>query len=340
MNARSIETHAHFLPEEYFALLLEEAERDPEFGRAHARVIWIARENIRPLRNLDALRQQMEDADVAVSAVSIPPPAAAFGDRARQREVAEQGNDGLLSALEPHEGHLNALVILPNDPDDAIAELERVGRHPLCRGVAMQTVTTGVLIDDVRLEPLYRLAAELGLIVQTHPALEPLREGWTDFLLPSSFAPLVSSSFGAARLILSGMLDRVPDLDVVIPHLGGMLPYILGRFVDFGQGDAAHTMDHYFAERLYMDTCALHAPALRCALEVSSPRRLMLGSDFPYRHEIKKSTDFLEEHVPDAADREAILFGTASRWFGPDARASTDHDPTHSSTPAKGQPSA
>jgi predicted TIM-barrel fold metal-dependent hydrolase len=315
-TSNAIDTHVHYVPDAYYAILEEQAGADPQFAAQHARFLWMMRENTRPLRHLDVFRQEMEVAGVAVSVMSLPPPGATFGDRHRMREVALRANDGLLADAEAHDGHFNVLVSLPNDPDDAYAEVERVGRHPLCRGLSMLTVTTGILIDDLRLEPVYHLAAALGLIVQAHPAQETLPAAWTDFLMASSLAPLVTSTFGAARLVLSGMLDRVPDLDVVIPHLGGTLPYLLQRFVDFGPGDAEHTMDHYFTQRLFMDTCSLHPPALRCAIDVSGPRRLMLGSDFPYRGAVRRATDCIQEHVHDADDRDAILFRTASRWFG------------------------
>jgi predicted TIM-barrel fold metal-dependent hydrolase len=317
----AIDTHVHYVPDAYYEELEAEAASDAHFAEQHARFLWMLRERTRPLRELDVFRDEMRAAGVGVSVMSLPPPGATFGDRARMREVAQRANDGLLANASEHDGHFNVLISLPNDPDDALAEVRRVGGHPLCRGVSMLTVTSGVLIDDVRLEPVYRLAADLGLIVQAHPAQEQLSPAWSDWLLPSSLAPLVTSTLGAARLVLSGMLDRVPGLDVVIPHLGGALPYLLQRFVDFGPGDAQHTMDHYFRERIFMDSCSLHPPALRCALEVSGPRRLLLGSDFPYRGAVRRATECIAEHVADAADRDAILFGTASRWFGPDARA-------------------
>ncbi|MDP1795075.1 MAG: amidohydrolase family protein [Acidimicrobiales bacterium] len=313
----AIDTHVHYVPDVYLDILEEEAAGNEAFAAQHARFLWMLRENTRPLRHLSVLRTEMAAAGVDVSVMSLPPPGATFGDRSRQREVARRANDALLADATGHDGHINVLASLPTDPDDALAEAQRVSEHPLCRGLAMLTVTSGVLIDDPRLEAVYRHAARSGLLVQAHPAQEQLPTSWTDFLLASSLAPLVTSTLGAARLVLSGMLDRVPDLDVVIPHLGGTLPFLLQRMVDFGPGDAEHTMDHYFSHRLYMDTCSLHPPALRCALEVSSPDRLMLGSDFPYRGAVRRATECIEQHIHDPADRDAILFRTARRWFGP-----------------------
>lgn len=83
------------------------------------------------------------------------------------------------------------------------------------------THSNGWTLDDPSFEPFYARAAQLGLPVVLHPQLEDPPPTYRDWALAASLAPMVSSSLGVLRLILSGLLDRVPGLEVIVPHLGG-----------------------------------------------------------------------------------------------------------------------
>ena len=79
--------------------------------------------------------------------------------------------------------------------------------------------------------------------------------------------PVVETSLAVARLILSGLLDRVRSLVLIVPHLGGVLPFLAQRIEDLsGRGDARDDLTAYLRTRCYFDNCSYHAPALKCAL--------------------------------------------------------------------------
>jgi predicted TIM-barrel fold metal-dependent hydrolase len=193
-----------------------------------------------------------------------------------------------------------------------------VAADPLVRGVGLVTPTTSDwTLDEERFEPFFRAVARTGLPVVTHPALENLPASFGDFSLAASFAPLVSSTVGVVRLALSGMLDRVPDLQVIVPHLGGLLPYIAQRLVDqSGTGSADHDIMYYLRERFYYDNCSYHQPALRCTVETVGTERLMLGSDYPFRGPAGRCVTDIKTAGFSAEVEEQILGGTAARWFG------------------------
>jgi aminocarboxymuconate-semialdehyde decarboxylase len=92
--------------------------------------------------------------------------------------------------------------------------------------------------------------------------------------------------------MLSGMLDRVPDLTLIIPHLGGVLPYLAQRLIDqSGRGDADHDLLYYLRRRIYLDTCSFHEPALVCAQDTVGTERIVIGSDYPFRGPITRCMD-------------------------------------------------
>jgi aminocarboxymuconate-semialdehyde decarboxylase len=40
---------------------------------------------------------------------------------------------------------------------------------------------------------------------------------------------MFDTTIALARIILSGLMDRYPNLTIVCPHVGGVLPYLIGR---------------------------------------------------------------------------------------------------------------
>ena len=80
----------------------------------------------------------------------------------------------------------------------------------------------------------------------------------------------------------SGILDKYPSLKLVIPHLGGALPFILGRLeIKYNTGDyrASRPPSEYFGN-FYFDVVAYEKKAVEFAASVFGSDRLVFGSDF------------------------------------------------------------
>lgn len=109
-------------------------------------------------------------------------------------------------------------------------------------------------------------------------------------------------------MMLSGTLDEHPGLDLVIPHLGGVLPYLAQRLIDQSdRGAARHDIPTYLRNRTYLDTCSFHQPALRCALDTVGPSRLVLGSDYPFRGPVERALADVRDSGFDEAIQELVL---------------------------------
>jgi aminocarboxymuconate-semialdehyde decarboxylase len=148
-----------------------------------------------------------------------------------------------------------------------------------------------------------------------YPSLEPWPAAFSKWRLGAGLGVPVETSLAALRLIFSGTLDRFPGLDVIVPQLGGVLPYLTQRLVDRGQGDAARDVAHYLRQRLYYDNNSYHPPALRCALDTVGVERILLGSDYPFRGSLSQCVGDIAEADVDQRQRDAILFGTARALF-------------------------
>jgi predicted TIM-barrel fold metal-dependent hydrolase len=126
----------------------------------------------------------------------------------------------------------------------------------------------------------------------------------------------------ALHLIVRQIPHRYPNIRIIIPHLGGLLPMLINRIDN--QVSSTHKdlpeKPAMTARRFWYDTVGhgSHA-ALRCACEAFGPDRLLTGSDYPVllQYESYKQTFayIREAGLPDnGADR--ILYRNAAALFG------------------------
>jgi aminocarboxymuconate-semialdehyde decarboxylase len=309
------------VPPAYAATIAEEAARNPGFRhlavRNHLLPAAGAADPASGLTSVDQRIAEMNHAGVAVSAISVPPPGPVLGPKERAIRSTVTTNDGLIALAEQHPARFRVLASLPlPHVDAALEELERVAAHPLVRGVELMTVAAEWTLDEARFEPVYARLAERRMVAALHPALEGVGRAFDDFGLTASLAPIVSSTVGALRFALSGMLDRVPDLDVIVPHLGGVMPYLAQRIIDLsGPAYAAFTIERYLGERFYLDTCSFHGPALECALKTTPSSRMLLGSDAPFRGGVDRAVADVRGSALAAGEQTAVLGANAARWF-------------------------
>lgn len=313
---RSIDVQGHYLPDAQRHALADRAERDDAF-RA---LVAAAADASSPVRRVDDERvAAMDAARLDVQVLSLLPPGVGFVAREEAAALAHEANDALIDAASTYPGRFLVVASVPlPHVAEALAELERVADHPLVRGIQFIAETTDWTLDEERFTPVFARASELGLLAVLHPALEPLTRGYHGWGLGASVAPMVSNTLSGLRLVFSGMLDRVPDLALIVPHLGGTIPYLVRRIADLnGRGDAEHDLVYYLRNRIYFDSCSYHPEALRCAIETAGGDRIMLASDYPFRGSLDICVQDIEESGLPPETREAILGGTASRWFDP-----------------------
>jgi predicted TIM-barrel fold metal-dependent hydrolase len=318
-----VDTHVHWISPAFLAFLqTPEAQNSlsPDGSTPLSKVITpVHFSHYERMASLDVLLAQMDEAGVEFSLLSLVAPATAFGDAVLKSRLARDMNDEFLATALKRSDRFGVLISLPlPHVEESIKELERVAAHPCAQGVMALTVWSGWTMDDSSLEPVYQRAAELHLPIQTHPTTDVLPNAFDGFALDATLFAVVATSVNVARMILSGMLDRVPDLDLIVPHLGGTLPFLAQRFDDFGQGVAAHSFTHYLRDRLYYDTVSYHQPAFRCTVDtIGGTDRIMLGSDYPARGTVLRAVEDVRANITSADKLDAVLGRNASRWFKP-----------------------
>jgi predicted TIM-barrel fold metal-dependent hydrolase len=313
---RIVDLQGHCVPDAQFRVLSERADEDSSI---RGLVGMLQLEALSSVRRLDDARiAAMDGAGIDVQVVSMLPPGAVLGENERAGEIAAELNDDLLTAAGQHPDRFLVLASLPwPDVEASVAEVERLAGHPLVRGVLIDAHSSTFTIEEACFEPIYAKLAEHGLLAVLHVSHEPFPQVYNDWMLSASVGAMTTTTLGGLRLILSGMLDRVPTLDLVIPHLGGLIPQLVQRIVDQSfPGDAEHDFEHYLRNRIWTDSCNYWHPALQCAIDTFGSNRIMLGSDYPFRGSLDVCVrDIRTADIPDAT-KDAILGGTAERWFG------------------------
>lgn len=310
MAAGAVDVHVHASPPAFRRALAEsEPSVRARFGYLEKFAAGLTSREQR-LAELDA-------AGVEVGLLSVPPPAAAVLGPARAGRLAAELDDELLEDASARPERFRVLLTLATgDPAAALREIERLGDDPLVAGVYALAHHREHRLDDPALDDVWAAAAERSLPLMIHPAFEESPPAMRDWLLPTGLDAVFSTSLVAARLMLSGVLDRVPRLTLLVPHLGGTLPYLVQRLVDqSGTGDAQHDVAHYLRHRVLLDTCSYHPPALRCAVDTVGVGRVVLGSDYPFRGPVARAVDDVRGSFLSPDEQALVLAGTATTTF-------------------------
>ena len=256
--------------------------------------------------------------DMSVLSVNIPSPDLLDDDLAS--EGARICNDFLADLCTTYPGRFVAIASLPlNDVPSAVAELNRAVDKLDLRGVFLCSNINGKPLDAPEFDPFYAHTAAKGIPLVLHPTVPT----WGDAIKDHSMIPMmgfmVDTSFAMMRLILGGVLERHPTLQVVHPHAGGIVPYLMGRIMEQtevkGRGREQITqspMDYY--QNVYLDLVSPSEQAIRYAMEFARTDRLLFGSDHPWVS-IEAIHDRVDQIEMSAADRAAIMGQNARRLF-------------------------
>jgi aminocarboxymuconate-semialdehyde decarboxylase len=181
------------------------------------------------------------------------------------------------------------------------------------RGVCVLSNIAGTPIGTAETLPIYRRIDELGVPLLLHPANTSMAfELGLPWGIEVGLTWMWDTSAAALSLIFAGILDECPNLTVLHPHLGGTIPYVIGRINAFMETwgrtaptALAHPVSHYLRERFYTDIAVRTPGALAPAIETYGIDHVLFASDFPFVDPVGH-VDFLRERFP-AQELDAIM---------------------------------
>lgn len=246
---------------------------------------------------------QMDRCGVSTQLLSLSSGVARLGN-AEAIEVSRKANDRMHEAMKRWPGRFGAFAQLPeNDVDAAVYELERCMDAYGFFGWNTFSNFGESWLDESFYFPILERASQLGAPVYLHPDF-PGNVGFPRLCgLGMSLYAGVGYAYDTAttllRLMYNGTFDRLPELQIIIGHLGEGLPFFLNRLVtkerdgvlpkrESEKRDAAvnqKSLWHYFRNNIFVTNSSnFSIPAFTCAKDVLGLDRMLFGSDYPYEN--------------------------------------------------------
>jgi predicted TIM-barrel fold metal-dependent hydrolase len=320
-KTKTITLEEHFFTESY----LKAAEGDPsvQFGPLQPKLLDLGAGRI----------AAMDEAGIDVQVLSLAAFALEGLDAATGTALARDVNDELAAAVKANPMRLAGFATVAlKDVGAAVVELERCVTQLGFVGLMLNGTVEGKFMDEPAFLPVFEEAARLGVPVYLHPAPAPDAVKAAYFSgLPGELGNLLSiagwgwhaeTGLHTLRMIVSGLFDKVPGLQLVIGHMGEGLPFALARSSGILSGPAKlqRPVAEYFRTNIHLTTSGYFTlPPLECALEVVGIERMMYSVDYPFSANTK-GRDFLEKvaGILSAEDLERLVGGNAARVLGLD----------------------
>lgn len=195
-------------------------------------------------------------------------------------------NESLVRAVPKGSPFLAGATVPLQDGKAAAEELD----HALTLGMTgliIGTHANGKSLDDPDLEPLWQVAAGARAPIMIHPFGLAPGARLDRYHLKNLVGNPADTTIAAAQLIFGGVIDRHPDLKVLLVHGGGFFPYQFGRW-DHGFEVRTDTKVHLgrppsdYLKWFFYDTVTHSHQALSYLSSLVGPDRIGLGTDYPF----------------------------------------------------------
>jgi len=284
-------------------------------------------------RLLDLGERRLRDMDqtgIAKQLLLLTAPGVQVFDADRGAALARSCNDELAEAIRKHPGRFAGLAaIAPQDPDAAAKELERGAKTLGLKGAVVNSHTPGEYLDDPKFWAIFEAAEALDVPIYIHPTTPPasmIQPFLSRGLDSAIFGFAVDTALHALRIVVAGVFDRFPKLQIVIGHLGEGLPYWLFR-VDFMHARAVAANRYagvkklqrrpsdYLKKNFYVTTSGMAwEPPILYAISVLGIDRVMYAMDYPYQF-VPEEVRVTDELAISDGDKKKLYQSTAERVF-------------------------
>lgn len=263
---------------------------------------------------------EREGVDTQIITLTTPGTHVEPPDRAVR--LARLVNDELSAIARLRAPRFSALATLPLcDPAASVSELRRAMEHLGLPGAMLFSNVNGVALSDPRFDGLYEEADRLGAVLHIHPTDPVGVEAMTDFWLMPLVGFLFDTTLAAAKLVFAGIPERFPNINWILSHLGGAIPYLAER-LDRGwrafpdcRANITKPPSEYL-RGFYFDTVNFDPRALRLAVDFAGASQLLAGSDYPHQiGSIPQMKESLGALRVSEDERRLILGENAARLY-------------------------
>ena len=285
-----IDLHAHVVLEESFGAAgkygpeLSSGEKLQEFRVGD----YIMRVPYRGSIFMDAQKriEAMDALGVDLQLLS-PNPLTFFGHINAQDalEFARASNDAMVKHIDPFKDRLLGAASVPlQDPELACEEVERAVTD---LGLIAAYVGTdyGFSLDDPKLDVFYQTVVNLDIPLLIHPATNNGIRGASDERLSRFGLDLIlgyayEETIAVASLVLGGVMQRHPKLDVCVSHGGGAIAFLKQRFESMATFLGTESTFAEDLKLLWFDSHLEEGPAHDLVVSTVGSDRMVFGTNF------------------------------------------------------------
>ena len=246
-------------------------------------------------------------------------------------ELCKKANDELYNATVKYKGRIYGYATIPVcDAKEAVKELDRCVNKLNFKGLMVNGGFENYFLDDERFYPIFEECSKLDIPIYLHPA-EVSEEISKKYYLGSWNLQTanVFAGFGIGwhydtamhliRIILSGMLDKLPNLKIIVGHWGELLPFYFDRmsfaFTPNLTG-LKHDIKYYFDNNIYTNPSGMFfKDDFDFVLKTFKKENILWGQDYPYGINDKSVKTFLEEYDLDNETKEMIAHKNTEKLF-------------------------
>jgi len=240
--------------------------------------------------------------------------------------LARLTNDYIAATVKHTPGRFQGLATLPMpDAKAAARELERSVALGL-KGAMLCGRTGEKNLDSKDFWELFACAETLGVPLFIHPQIpqKPVRD-----IYYSGFDKLTNLAFATfglgwhyeagiqfTRLVVAGVFDRFPNLQVILGHWGEVILFYTERLASLAKiAGLKKPFIDYVRQNLYVTASGMFSQAyLKRTLDIIGTDRILFSSDYPYQYRPgRDARNFLKAAELDIATKEKFAFANWER---------------------------
>ena len=269
----------------------------------------------------------MDETGMDVQVLSLTAPGVQSLEPGEAVALQTASNDLLADTVRSRPDRFQGFATLATpDPAAAARELERAVTKLGLNGAMLFGRTRERNLDHPDNWPIFETAAALRALLYIHPqspvpAVRDAIYGGLNETVDAAFATFglgwhYETGVQILRMVLAGVFDRFPDLQLITGHWGEVVLFYLDRIDNLaGPAKLARPVSEYFRQHVSVTPSGLWSQRyLRWALEVLGPERILFSSDYPYRFTRDGGARrFLQDADLSDADRTMIAHGNWER---------------------------
>jgi 5-carboxyvanillate decarboxylase len=275
----------------------------------------------------EARLAHMDAAGVDFAILSLTSPGVQVMPASEAVAFAAYANDWLADAIARHPDRFDGLAACaPQDPAAAAKEIERGVSALGLKGVIINSHVQHEYLDDAKFWPIFEAAEALDVPIYLHPAtpsdglIKPMLARGLDGAI---WGFSVETALHALRIIVAGVFDRFPKLQIILGHVGESIPFTLYRLDYMHAASVAsgryaampplkRRVSDYMRENFYYTNSGVAwEPPIRFLQEVIGVDRVMYAMDYPYQYKPDEVTSL--DKMTIEADAKRAFFETNAK---------------------------